>query len=84
VGRMTTNRRYRVGRDLTLSELTRGGACLQGRQILRPGEVIVLAEVPSPEGRQERRARVEGWAVVELGKEGTVYRGVCRWVESTG
>ena len=81
---MTAIRRYRVGPDLTPIELTKDDGCLEGRQILRPGQVIVLAGVPSLLGFEERRALVESWAVVRLGRDGTVYRGVCRWLESIG
>ncbi len=81
---MTASRRYRVGKDLMSLESLEEQGRLEGREVLRPGEVIVLADVPSPLGPTERRARVESWAVVELGKNGTVYRGVCRWLESGG
>jgi hypothetical protein len=84
MGRLKAIRRYRVGRDLVPIELGPDVGCLEGRHILRPGQVIALTGVPAAGGPEERRARVESWAVVELGREGTVYRGVCRWLESGG
>ena len=84
MGRVTRLRRYRVGRDLTASALTGEDGWLEGRQVLRPGGEIVLVGLPLPLGSEERRARVESWSVVELGRDGTVFAGQCRWLESAG
>lgn len=81
---MTSTPRYRLGRDLVPIDLTPEAACLEGRQRLRPGHVIELADVPSARGLERRRAVVETWAVARLGKNGPLYRGTCRWIESSG
>lgn len=81
---MTSTPRYRLGRDLTPIALTLEAACLEGRHRLRPGHVIELADVPSARGPEPRHAIVESWAVARLGKNGPVYRGICRWLESSG
>jgi hypothetical protein len=82
MGRLKAVRRYRLGRDLIPLDLGPEVGCLEGRKVLRPGQVIALTGVPVPGGHEERQAKVESWTVVELGREGTVYRGVCRWLES--
>ena len=81
---MIASPRYRVGRDLMAVTVTADGVWLEGRQRLRPGRVVELANVPSTHGPQERRAMVESWAVASLGKNGPVYRGKCTWLESSG
>ena len=81
---MSTAPRYRVGRDLIAITLTAEAAWLEGKQRLRPGRVVELANMPSTHGPQERHAMVESWAVASLGKNGPVYRGKCRWLESSG
>ncbi len=81
---MKTAPRYRVGRDLTAIDLTAEAAWLEGRHRLRPGRVVELIDVPSAHGPQKRHAVVESWTVASLGKNGPVYRGKCRWLESSG
>jgi len=81
---MSHVRRYRIGRDLVTIELCADRALLEGAHRLRPGEIVALVDVPSLQGVEEREATVESWAVARLGNNGTVYRGVCRWVESHG
>ena len=76
--------RYRVGRDLLPISLSGDGAWLEGRHRLRPGRVVELADVPSTHGPEIRHAMVESWTVASLGKNGPVYRGKCRWLESSG
>lgn len=81
---MKTTPRYRIGRDLLPISVTAEAAWLEGRHRLRPGRVVELMDVPPPHGPQERQAMVESWAVTSLGKNGTVYRGKCRWIEPSG
>jgi hypothetical protein len=81
---MTSTPRYRLGRDLTPIDLTPQGVCLEGRPRLRPGHVIELTGVPSVRGPEARQALVESWAVANLGNDGPIYRGTCRWLESSG
>lgn len=81
---MSTAPRYRVGRDLVTVTMTTEGVWLEGRQRLSPGRVIELVNVEVAHGPQDRHAMVESWAVASLGKNGTVYRGKCRWLESSG
>ena len=76
--------RYRVGRDLVAITLTAEDAWLEGRHRLRPGHVVALVNVPSTHGPRDRDALVESWAVASLGKNGTVYRGKCRWLGLNG
>jgi len=57
---------------------------VEGREVLRPGDEIVLWDLPAPLGPGERCALVDSWVVLELGKDGTVYGGVCRWLEPAG
>ena len=82
--RVSTTPRYRLGRDLIPVDLAPESACLEGRLRLRPGCVVELADVPSAGGPRERYAVVESWSVARLGKNGPVYRGRCRWLESGG
>ena len=81
---MSAVRRYRVGRDLTPVELTSELGHLEGRSRLAPGEIVELLDVPSSGGLEARRALVESWSVWTMGHGGTVYRGTCRWIESSG
>lgn len=81
---MSTVPRYRVGRDLVAITLTAEEAWLEGRHRLRPGHIVALANVPSRQGPQDRHALVESWVVASLGNNGPVYRGKCRWLESSG
>lgn len=82
--RLTSTPRYRLGRDLMPIDLSPEAVCLEGKHRLRPGHVIELADVPSTRGLEPRQAMVESWAVARLGKNGPVYRGTCRWLESSG
>ncbi len=84
MGRLIAVRRYRVGRDLRPLELTDEAGYLEGLSRLSPGEIVELLDVPSSRGLEERRALVESWSVCTLGHGGTVYRGICRWLESSG
>ena len=81
---MSTAPRYRVGRDLMAITVTAETAWLEGKHRLRPGRVVELTNVPSRLGPQDRHAMVESWAVARLGRNGPVYRGKCRWLESGG
>jgi len=81
---MSATPRYRVGRDLSTVTITAEGVWLEGRHRLSPGRVIELVNVPFTHGPQERHAMVESWTVASLGKNGPVYRGLCRWLESSG
>jgi hypothetical protein len=81
---MTSARRYQVGRDLRAVAVSDEEVCLEGRPRLRPGQVIVLAPVSASGGCEERQARVQSWFVARVGKDGALYRGVCRWIASTG
>lgn len=81
---MSTTPRYRIGRDLLPVIVTAEAAWLEGRPRLRPGRVVELTDVPSTHGPEDRQAIVESWAVASLGRNGTVYRGKCRWIESSG
>lgn len=81
---MSSTPRYRLGRDLVAIELTPESVLLEGRSRLRPGRLVELVDVPSTHGSDQRRALVDSWSVARLGKEGPVYRGKCRWIESSG
>ena len=81
---MSTTPRYRIGRDLLPVTVTAEAAWLEGRLRLRPGRVVLFTDVPSAHGPHERRAMVESWEVSSLGKNGTVYRGKCLWIEPRG
>lgn len=81
---MSARRRYRIGRDLVVVEVTEHKALLEGVPRLEPGQIVMLADVPCSQGVEERAATVDSWAVARLGNNGTVYRGVCTWVESRG
>ena len=76
--------RYRIGRDLTAITLTAEAAWLEGRHRLGPGRVVELSNVPCAHGPQTRHAMVESWELASLGRNGPVYRGKCRWLESSG
>jgi hypothetical protein len=84
VERIDTTPRYRIGRDLTTVDLADEVACLEGQLRLRPGHVIELVGVPSDHGLRTRRAMVESWSIARLGKNGPIYRGHFRWLESGG
>ncbi len=71
-----TRRRYRLGRDLTMVDETPGDVYVEGRVRLRPGQPIEICGAG-----EDRGALVLTWMVARLGKDGPVYRGVCRWDE---
>ncbi len=77
-------RRYQLGRDVVAVAMTGEEACLEGRLRLRPGQLITVTHVPVAGGVEERSARVHSWYVASLGKEGTTYRGLCRWTGPAG
>lgn len=53
---------------------------LESAARLRPGQCVdVAVGAGGAATRQVRSAFVVSWAVVRLGKEGPVYRGICRW-----
>jgi len=74
------NRRVHVGPQLKVVGETGDGVALEGELRLRPGQTIDLVLG----GRSDveavvRSATVLSWAVVQLGTDGTIYRGLCRW-----
>ena len=81
---MRSTPRYRIGRDLLPISVNAEAAWLEGRHRLHPGRVVALIDVASIHGLRERYAMVESWEVSSLGKDGTVYRGKCIWIEPRG
>lgn len=79
---MTTTRLSRrrcvVGRDVVVIEQSEREVYIEGRVRLRPGGYIELCD----EGT--RVAYVSTWMVARLGRDGPVYRGICRWVTPDG
>ncbi|GEM_PF-5874776 len=74
--RPVTNRRWRrcvVGRDVVLVNESPTEVCIEGRLRLRPGSYIEVCHGDT------RLAFVSTWMITRLGKDGPVYRGVCRW-----
>lgn len=66
-------RRCVIGRDVTIVTETEQDVQLEGAIRLRPGSVIDVCD------HRTRAAHVGAWMVARLGKDGPVYRGVCRW-----
>lgn len=81
---MNGARRYRLGRDVVALAITEEDVRLEGRVRLRPGQVVTVTHVPVAGGVEERCARVHSWYVARLGKDGTTYRGLCRWIGPAG
>jgi hypothetical protein len=79
-----TTRRYQLGRDVRPVSISAEGVWLEGHQRLRPGQEITITHLPAPMGSGERSVRVHSWAVARLGKDGTLYRGMCRWIGGPG
>jgi hypothetical protein len=71
-------RRCVVGRDVRIVSESIDGVWIEGTVRLRPGMVVEVV------GEDSRTAVVLTWLVARLGKDGTVYRGRCRWVEVGG
>lgn len=71
-------RRYVVGRDVEVIDRSDSEVSIEGRVRLRPGACIELHD------ERTRLAFVHTWMVVQLGRDGPVYRGRCRWVTSDG
>jgi hypothetical protein len=58
---------------------------LEGVTRLRPGQLVEITNGDRESPHIARRVGlVLTWSVVRLGREGTTYRGVCRWQESLG
>jgi hypothetical protein len=56
---------------------------LEGQTRLAPGQLVELVFTHArSEPSLRRHALVLSWAVATLGKEGPIYRGVCRWRET--
>jgi hypothetical protein len=81
---MNPVRRYRLWHEVHPVEITAQDVALEGPHRLRPGQYITLTHVPTPTGVEDRVARVDSWTVATLGRDGTTYRGICRWLESRG
>ena len=75
---VVSRRRCVVGRDVWIVSEAIDEVWLEGAVRLRPGMVVELVAEGS------RTAVVLTWLVSRLGKEGTVYRGRCRWGEPGG
>lgn len=74
-----TPTRVHVGRDVRNLGERPGGIELEGTTRLRPGRDIEIM-LPTPAGTQVvRRAVVWSWAVVAVGRNGPVFRGICHW-----
>jgi len=71
-------RRCVLGRDITIVHETEHDVELESVLRLRPGSVIDVCD------HRTRAAHVGAWMVASLGKDGPVYRGVCRWDASPG
>jgi hypothetical protein len=71
-------RRFVVGRDITILHETAVEVEIESVLRLRPGSVIDVCD------HRTRVAHVGAWMVARLGKDGPVYRGVCRWDAPTG
>jgi len=71
-------RRIVVGRDITILHETAVEVEIESVLRLRPGSVIDVCD------HRTRVAHVGAWMVARLGKDGPVYRGVCRWDAPTG
>jgi hypothetical protein len=75
---VVSRRRCVVGRDVYIVEESREGVCVESALRLRPGTVVDLV------GDVRGAVAVVTWMVARLGKDGTVYRGRCRWLGPAG
>jgi hypothetical protein len=69
------NQRIHVGHHLRVIDDTGDAIALEGYLRLRPGQIVDLVL----SGAEARRALVLTWAVTRLGRDGTTYKGICRW-----
>ena len=73
--------RLLLGHDLVLIREDEQGIEVEGRARLRPGrDVEIVRPEGAPRGGDARRAMVHTWRVARLGHEGTLFRGICRWL----
>jgi len=84
MGGVNGARRYRLGRDVIPLDESAEGVSLEGYQRLRPGQLVTLTHGRGGDGGDERSARVHSWYVARMGKNGTLYRGECKWSAVSG
>jgi len=72
-----THRLLHLGRQVRVLEETTADAQLEGAIQLRPGQLVEL--VGDGRNGSTRVGLIVSWSVARLGKEGPMYRGVCRW-----
>lgn len=70
--------RVHLGRDVEVVGQQAETVELMGRVRLRPGALVELLAGSADSG-SARVARVESWVLVELGSDGPMFRGLCRW-----
>ena len=76
----SVGRRIVVGREVRVTHEGADDVHLEGAARLCPGQRIELifgSDVTNPSSH--RIACVLSWEIVELGKNGPKYRGICRW-----
>jgi hypothetical protein len=67
-----------LGRDLTLVMEREEGVEIEGRGRLRPGRDIEIVRAGGS-GAEARRAEILSWRIVQIGSDGVLFRGFCRW-----
>jgi hypothetical protein len=75
---VVSRRRCVVGRDVRVVTESREDVWVESPLRLRPGTIVDLV------GDVSGAVAVVTWMVARLGKDGTVYRGRCRWLAPPG
>ena len=73
-------RRIQAGAHVRVIRETHDGVELESASRLRPGQhVDLVLDHSAVTDASARAALVVSWSVARLGKDGPVYRGLCRW-----
>jgi len=68
--------RLQLGRDARVLRESDEEVELESRERLAPGRTVIMFRSSNDAGRV---AVVVGWRLVDVGSQGPVYRGCCRW-----
>lgn len=75
---VVARRRFVLGRDLDVVSASGADVVLEGRVRLQPGRTIDVCDA------DVKTMVVMTWEIARLGKDGPVFRGRCRGVQSRG
>lgn len=73
-------RRLQIGDHVRIVSESGDDVELESSVRLRPGQSVdIVVERQAASSGGSRAASVVSWSVTRLGKDGPVYRGLCRW-----